>query len=106
MKIEYHRERLCVLLEQEASDAYKQVDYLRRADNSRCLTRPTEAYFRPVDVECSSQSSSSESSNTILFSVVDRRKIGEWFYGGKKACCKKLILRDSLLPRVGKLEPH
>jgi hypothetical protein len=63
-KREYHRERLCVLLEKEMSAAYRCVDYLSVWET---------VGFRPV---------SNEVPGRKMLTRIDRRRIGEWFFGG------------------------
>ncbi|GAX15174.1 hypothetical protein FisN_12Lu260 [Fistulifera solaris] len=62
-KREYHRERLCVLLEKEMSAAYRCVDYLSVWET---------VGFRPV---------SNEVPGRKMLTRIDRRRIGEWFFG-------------------------
>ena len=74
MKIDFHRERLCVLLELERSQHYKNVDYLsveRRSDDASSRRRRAEdllpAVHRGSDRwEC-------------YVTVHHRQTMGEWF---------------------------
>lgn len=72
MKREYHRERLCILLEKEMSAAYRCVDYLHFCEKV--------SSFRPVE-----DTENAAPSGRKCFNRMDRRRIGEWFFGGKFA---------------------